>query len=278
MVLSWRQPPMQQLPQSRHLDEFDLRKPHWCLNTLRPRQNGRHFPDYIFKCIFLNENVWLSLKISLKFVAEGPINNIPALVQKMAWRLPGDKPLSEAMVGSLLTRIRVTRPQWVDIAITTCHHMDITFEKLCPELIEKSLAILPDQIVMTSRDITWNHMPYYWPFVGNYRSPLDSPHIDGPAMTSFEHQRTNAQTIEWPVFWNAMSIMWRHWNETGGKRSTQKLLCEPSATRGPFKKIEELWNFHMWVKYISLYVWAGYFVWDLNGTFEIQHKVSYPCI
>ena len=26
------------------------------INTLRPRQNGRHFPDDIFKCIFLNEN------------------------------------------------------------------------------------------------------------------------------------------------------------------------------------------------------------------------------
>ena len=26
-------------------------------NTLRPRQNGRHFADYILKCIFLNENV-----------------------------------------------------------------------------------------------------------------------------------------------------------------------------------------------------------------------------
>ena len=26
-------------------------------NPLRPRQNGRHFPDDIFKCIFVNENV-----------------------------------------------------------------------------------------------------------------------------------------------------------------------------------------------------------------------------
>ena len=30
---------------------------HSPLNTLRPRQNGRHFPDDIFKCIFLNQNV-----------------------------------------------------------------------------------------------------------------------------------------------------------------------------------------------------------------------------
>ena len=63
-------------------------------NTLRPRQNGRRFADDVFKCIFLNENVWISLKISLKFVPKVPINNIPALVQTLAWCRSGDKPLS----------------------------------------------------------------------------------------------------------------------------------------------------------------------------------------
>ena len=67
------------------------------VNTLRPRQDGRHFTDDILKCIFLNENVWIPIKISLKFVRKGPINNIPALVQIMAWRRSGDKPLSEPM-------------------------------------------------------------------------------------------------------------------------------------------------------------------------------------
>ena len=60
-------------------------------NTLRPRQNGRHFADDIFKC---------------------PINNIPTLVAIMVWRRPGAKPLSESMMVSLLTHICVTRPQW----------------------------------------------------------------------------------------------------------------------------------------------------------------------
>ena len=78
------------------------------INTLRPRQNGRHFADDIFKCIFLNENVSISIKISLKFVPKGPVNNIPALVQIMAWRRPGDKPLSEPV--NLPTHICVTRP------------------------------------------------------------------------------------------------------------------------------------------------------------------------
>ena len=83
------------------------------INTLRSRQNGRHFPDDIFKCIFLNESIWNSIEISLKFVPKGPINNIPALVQIMAWRRPGDKPLSEPLLVCLLTHICVTRPQWV---------------------------------------------------------------------------------------------------------------------------------------------------------------------
>ena len=74
----------------------------YIFNTLRPRQNGSHFADNTFKCIFLNENVIISVKISLKFVPKGPINNIPALVQIMAWRRPSDKPLSEAMMVSLL--------------------------------------------------------------------------------------------------------------------------------------------------------------------------------
>ena len=61
------------------------------LNTLRPRQNERHIADDTFKRIFVNENVGILIEISLKFVPKGPINNIPALVQIMAWRRPGDK-------------------------------------------------------------------------------------------------------------------------------------------------------------------------------------------
>ena len=80
------------------------------INTLRPRQNSLRLPDDIFKWIFLNENVWISIEIPLKFVPTGPINNIPALVQIMAWRRSGDKPLSEPMVVCFLTHMGVTRP------------------------------------------------------------------------------------------------------------------------------------------------------------------------
>ena len=83
-------------------------------NTLRPRQNGHLFPDNIFKWMFLNENIWISLRISLKFVPRVRIDNIPALVQIMTWRRAGDKPLSEPMMVCLLMHICVTQPQWVN--------------------------------------------------------------------------------------------------------------------------------------------------------------------
>ena len=51
----------------------------WHFNTLRPRQNGRHFADNTFKRIFLNQIVEILIKISLKFVHKGPINNISSI-------------------------------------------------------------------------------------------------------------------------------------------------------------------------------------------------------
>ena len=66
---------------------------------IEPKQNGHHFGDDIFKCIFLPENIWIPIQISLKFIPKGMINNIPALVQTMAWHHPGDKPLSEPIMA-----------------------------------------------------------------------------------------------------------------------------------------------------------------------------------
>ena len=88
---------------------MDQTNPSRTLNSLRPRQNARHF-----KRISLNENNRISIKISRKFVSRGPINNIPLLVQIKAWRRLGDKPLYEPMVVRLPTHICVTRPQWVN--------------------------------------------------------------------------------------------------------------------------------------------------------------------
>ena len=67
-----------------------------------------------FQIHFVNENVRISIKISLEFVHKVPIDNKPTLVQIMAWRRPGDKPLSEPMMVSLPTHICITRPQWLN--------------------------------------------------------------------------------------------------------------------------------------------------------------------
>ena len=63
------------------------------LNTMRPKQNGRHLPRRYIQMHFLE---WKGVNFALD-------NNIPILVQIMAWRRPRDKPLSELMMVSLLT-------------------------------------------------------------------------------------------------------------------------------------------------------------------------------
>ena len=77
-------------------------------NTVRPRPNGDHFPDDIFRCIFVNENenVYISIKISLKFVPKHLINNNQAFVQIL---------VSEPLVVRLSTDIWITRHQRVKL-------------------------------------------------------------------------------------------------------------------------------------------------------------------
>ena len=87
------------------------------------------------------------IKIALKLVPEGPINNIPELVQIMAWQGPGDKALSEPMIVRLSMHICVTWPQWlneqyhvnknylssrVEISITLCVHLVFCLFQIYP--------------------------------------------------------------------------------------------------------------------------------------------------
>ena len=71
----------------------------------------RHIQSHFF-C----QDCCILIKILLKFVSQGPMNNIPALVKIMAWCPSGNKPLSEPMMVTLMTHICVTRPQWVNKA------------------------------------------------------------------------------------------------------------------------------------------------------------------
>ena len=83
------------------------------INTLRPREICRHFAYNIFKCFI----EWKCMNFAWDFTevcSKVQINNIPALVQIMTWRWPGDKPLSEPVMVSLLVHICITGPQWVN--------------------------------------------------------------------------------------------------------------------------------------------------------------------
>ena len=85
---------------------------HWGGDKMAPT-----LADDNLKCIFLNKDVGNLIKISLKFVSKGPMNNIPALVQIMVWCRPGHKPSSEPMMVRLPTYICVTRSQWVQLHV-----------------------------------------------------------------------------------------------------------------------------------------------------------------
>ena len=97
-------------------------------NSSPPGRNGRHFADDICKCIFLNENVLLSIKIPLKFIPNGPISNIPALVQIMAWRRPGHY-LNQYWPNSL-THICGIRSRWVKLSGICIHQMIMYASKI----------------------------------------------------------------------------------------------------------------------------------------------------
>ena len=62
-----------------------------------------------FRCIFVNEKFCIWIKNSLKFVPEGPINIIPALVQAMVWCRPGASHYPNQCRPDSLTHIWGTR-------------------------------------------------------------------------------------------------------------------------------------------------------------------------
>ena len=105
-----------------HLRLMSLFDPERCLfllvlkcpvNTLRPRQNGRHFVNSIFKCISLNKNqgTCIFIRISLKYAPR-----IATMKPWFRWWL-GAKQASHYLNQcwpSLLMHICVTRHQWVN--------------------------------------------------------------------------------------------------------------------------------------------------------------------
>ena len=103
----------------------------------------------MFKCIFLNENIWILNDISLKYVPWSPIDNMSAWVQIMAWRRPGDKPLSEPMLTQLTDAYMGTRGRWVKLL--ACVH---------PAFVNLTLARLQDAhlLLVGSRGTNFNQL------------------------------------------------------------------------------------------------------------------------
>ena len=115
-------------------------------NALRSRQNGRDFSDDIFNSMFLNQKVWISIKVSMKFALKCTCTNKPLLVHIKVWRRTGNKPLSEPMMDqSLLTHLCVTRSQWVKQAYVGL-------------ILRPTLLTL--QRRHNGRDCVSNHQPY----------------------------------------------------------------------------------------------------------------------
>ena len=105
-----------------------------------------------FNCTFSNENVWNPIKISLRFVSKGPISNIPALVQIMAWRRRGDKPLSEPMMVNLWRiyasfGLNELRSEQNDGHVADNSLIFISLNEICWILIHFSLKFVPKDSV-----------------------------------------------------------------------------------------------------------------------------------
>ena len=66
-------------------------------------------PQFIRK-----EKIRIFIRISLKFVPDGPVDNESSLVRVMVWRLVGAKPLPEPMTQRTTHNIAYARAQWVD--------------------------------------------------------------------------------------------------------------------------------------------------------------------
>ena len=158
-----------------------------------------------FVCWHLNLSVtcgtvvprrWTCLSVILPYST-----NIPVLVQIMAWRRPGDKPLSEPVVVNLLTHICVTRPLagLVSVLVTTLFVglplvEDLTWlliQTLEWHCINLKLSLITGNLTICSTTCSvWQ------------TKQISKPWITGPLYGGFMHFRaSNAEHI---------TMSWRH--------------------------------------------------------------------
>ena len=91
-IMAWRRPgdkPLSEPMMVRFPTHICVIRLQW-VSTLRPRHNGHHYLDDIFKCILFYENVWIFIfKSNWQYVS---------IVQIMAWCRTGDKPIAEPIM------------------------------------------------------------------------------------------------------------------------------------------------------------------------------------
>ena len=166
----------------------------FCLGVNVLTHWGRDKMAAIFQTTFSNAFPWMKVYEFrlrfLKFVPKGPINNSPSLVQMMAWRRPGDKPLSKPMIGSLLTHICVTRPQWVKIHRTTL------------PCVGKTHAIIRN----TNCDLWMNVFGIIEQSQEPHNAPAPYPIIQHPEQKC-EHFRP-----EWCIVRYGAGVLWDSWD------------------------------------------------------------------
>ena len=106
----------------------------WCVvyisvkfhfNTLLPRWNSRHFPDNIFKCVVLNENVSIWIKISLKLVPKGTINSFRP--SDAIWRHRSGSTLAQVMASCLTAPSHYLSQCWLIISKIQWHSSEGNF-------------------------------------------------------------------------------------------------------------------------------------------------------
>ena len=86
----------------------------WHINPSLPGRLSGKIAHDIFRCLFFNENVGISIEISMKIVHKGPIDNKPALVQVMVWRRTDDKTLPERMLTQFTDAYMRHYGRWVN--------------------------------------------------------------------------------------------------------------------------------------------------------------------
>ena len=96
----------------------------------------QHFADDLLKCIFLKENVWIPIKMSLRFVPKGPINKFLSLVQTLTWRRLSHKPLSKWRIYASFGLNEVIKHMLSYCQSEPKGHISMQFESKCHHFIQ----------------------------------------------------------------------------------------------------------------------------------------------